>query len=42
MLTIYRWLYRITGDRKWVVRYLDVMEKRTLKEIEQIRKAKED
>lgn len=39
-LTIYRLMYRLTNDRKWIIRYIDEMDKRILEDIEQFRRNK--
>ena len=42
LLTIYRILYKITNNRKWVLKYIDLMDKRIKKEIEEVRNAMHD
>ena len=37
LLTIYRVLYRITGNREWVLKYIDLMDKQIRKEIKEFR-----
>ena len=39
-LTIYRLMYRITNNRKWIIRYIDEMDKQIREEIEKFRKNK--
>lgn len=39
-LTIYRLMYRLTGNRKWVIRYIDEMDKQIREDIEKFRKNK--
>ena len=39
-LTIYRLMYRITNDRKWIIRYIDEMDKQIREDIEKFRKNK--
>ena len=39
-LTIYRLMYRITNDRKWIIRYIDEMDKHIREDIEKFRKNK--
>ena len=36
-LTIYRLMYRITNDRKWIIRYIDEMDKQIREEIKGFR-----
>ena len=39
-LTIYRLMYRLTNNRKWIIRYIDEMDKQIKEEIEEFRKNK--
>lgn len=39
-LIIYRLMYRITNNRKWIVRYIDEMDKQIREDIEKFRKNK--
>ena len=39
-LAIYRLMYRITNNRKWIIRYIDEMDKRIREDIEKFRKNK--
>ena len=41
MLAIYRFLYAITLDRVWVIRYVNLMDKKIKKEIQQFYASKE-
>ena len=36
-LAMYKLMYRLTNDRKWVIRYVDEMDKRILVEIKEFR-----
>lgn len=36
-LTIYRLMYRVTGNRKWVIRYVDEMDRQIREDIERFR-----
>lgn len=36
-LVMYKLMYRLTNDRKWVIRYVDEMDKRILAEIKEFR-----
>ena len=36
-LTIYRLMYRITNNRKWIIRYIDEMDKQIREEIKGFR-----
>ena len=36
-LTIYRLMYHLTNDRKWVIRYVDEMDKQIREEIKGFR-----
>ena len=36
-LMVFRLMYRLTNDRKWVIRYVDEMDKRILEDIRQWR-----
>ena len=42
VLTMYRFLYAITLDRVWVIRYVKLMDKKIKKEIQQFYASKED
>ena len=42
MLVMYRLLYRLTNDRIWVIRYVNLMDKKIKKEIQQFYASKED
>ena len=37
VLTMYRFLYAITLDRVWVIRYVNLMDKKIKKEIKEFR-----
>lgn len=39
-LAIYRLMYRITNNRKWIIRYIDEMDKQIREDIEKFRKNK--
>lgn len=39
-LTIYRLMYRVTNNRKWIIRYIDEMDKQIREDIEKFRKNK--
>lgn len=41
MLVMYRLLYRLTNDRRWVIRYVDIMNKIIKQEIQQFYASKE-
>lgn len=41
MLVMYRFLYAITCDRAWVIRYVKLMDKKIKKEIQQFYASKE-
>lgn len=41
VLTLYRFLYAITLDRVWVIRYVKLMDKKIKKEIQQFYASKE-
>lgn len=36
-LMVFRLMYRLTNDRKWIIRYVDEMDKRILEDIRQWR-----
>ena len=36
-LMVFKLMYRLTSDRKWVIRYVDEMDKRILEDIRQWR-----
>lgn len=36
-LMVFKLMYRLTNDRKWVIRYVDEMDKRILEDIRQWR-----
>lgn len=36
-LAMFKLMYRLTNDRKWVIRYVDEMDKRILAEIKEFR-----
>ena len=42
MLVMYQLLYRLTNDRRWVIRYVDIMNKIIKKEIQQFYASKEE
>lgn len=42
VLTLYRFLYAITLDRVWVIRYVNLLDKQIKKEIQQFYASKED
>lgn len=42
VLAMYRFLYAITLDRVWAVRYVNLMDKKIKKEIQQFYVSKED
>ena len=42
MLVMYRLLYRLTNDRRWVIRYVDIMNKIIKQEIQQFYANKEE
>lgn len=37
-LMVFKLMYRLTNDRKWVIRYVDEMDKRILEDINKFRK----
>lgn len=39
-LTIYRLMYRLTNNRKWIIHYIDEMDKQIREDIEEFRKNK--
>ena len=39
-LTIYRLMYRVTNNRKWIIRYINEMDKQIREDIEKFRKNK--
>ena len=39
-LTIYRLMYHLTNNRKWIIRYIDEMDKQIREDIEKFRKNK--
>lgn len=39
-LAMFKLMYRLTNDRKWVIRYVDEMDKRILEDIQQFRRNK--
>lgn len=39
-LAMFKLMYRLTSDRKWVIRYVDEMDKRILEDIQQFRRDK--
>ena len=41
ILVMYRLLYRLTNDRRWVIRYINTMDKQLKKEIQQFYASKE-
>lgn len=41
VLTLYRFLYAITLDRVWVIRYVSLLDKQIKKEIQQFYASKE-
>ena len=36
-LMVFKLMYRLTNDRKWIIRYVDEMDKRILEDIRQWR-----
>ena len=36
-LAMYKLMYRLTNDRKWVIRYVDELDKRILEDIRRFR-----
>ena len=42
VLAMYRFLYAITLDRVWVIRYVKLMDKKIKKEIQQFYTSKEE
>ena len=40
-LVMYKLMYRLTNDRKWLIRYIDEMDKRILEDIARFRASKE-
>lgn len=42
LLSIYRVLFRITRNRKWIIRYIDEMDYQVANEIAEFRKSKEE
>lgn len=41
-LMVFKLMYRLTNDRKWVIRYVDEMDKKILEDIAKFRTNKED
>lgn len=39
-LTIYKLMYRLTNNRRWIIRYIDEMDKQIREDIEKFRKNK--
>ena len=39
-LMLYKFMYRLTNDRIWVIRFVDEMDKQILEDIQQFRKNK--
>ena len=39
-LMVFKLMYRLTNDRKWVIRYVDEMDKQIREDIEKFRKNK--
>lgn len=39
-LMVFKLMYRLTNDRKWVIRYVDEMDKQIREEINEFRKNK--
>ena len=39
-LMVFKLMYRLTSDRKWVIRYIDEMDKQIREDIEKFRKNK--
>ena len=37
-LMVFKLMYRLTNDRKWVIRFVDEMDKKILEDIRQWRK----
>ena len=37
-LMVFKVMYRLTNDRKWVIRYVDEMDKKILEDINKFRK----
>lgn len=42
MLAVYKLMYRLTNDRKWVIRYVDEMDKKIKEEIQQLYASEEE
>ena len=40
-LMVFKLMYRLTNDRKWVIRYVDEMDKRILEDIKEFRNGNE-
>jgi len=40
-LMVFKLMYRLTNDRKWVIRYVDEMDKKILEDIARFRASKE-
>lgn len=40
-LAMYKLMYRLTSDRRWVIRFVDEMDKKILEDIARFRAGKE-
>lgn len=40
-LAMFKLMYRLTNDRKWVIRYVDEMDRQILEDIARFRASKE-
>ena len=40
-LMFYKLMYRLTNDRRWVIRYVDELDKKILEDIARFRASKE-
>jgi hypothetical protein len=40
-LMVFKLMYRLTNDRKWVIRYVDEMDRQILEDIARFRASKE-
>ena len=41
-LMVFKLMYRLTNDRRWVIRYVDELDKKILEDIARFRASKED
>lgn len=41
-LMVFKLMYRLTNDRRWVIRYVDELDKKILEDIARFRASKEN